>query len=383
MRKAVVILLSGGLFVSCVTTTKVYRNPNYKMNKRDTVYIERATNSFIYSDAQLENTGNVVTAIPDKRVAVQYPFDSILYKELSALRYKPTIVDKGGAKPKKGLVISYRDYWVNEADPAFFRFWLKGESLKDSSVSMVYEGAPVPSSDGKPSPDREIRRSILELITPGMEQEPDENDFYLMEDETMLPKSKFYASVNFGMAKLFGNSYNNLLPDEKTYKEGLNRGTAIMGDLAYFYAPYYGAGVSLSIFNSAKSRLKSSDENKNSLESSKVHIFLFGPSLYARNLMFKGRMSSILSVSGGYLKYSEDQTFYATDYTTKVTSSGVGAKLGLSLEYLAHKNVGVGLSGGLVLGRLEVKNKLAPLDQQVQKLWLNHFTLGVGVRFYY
>ena len=67
----------------------------------------------------------------------------------------------------------------------------------------------------------------------------------------------------------------------------------------------------------------------------------------------------------------------------KLTSSGVGAKLGISLEYKVIKNVGVGLNGGLNLGRLEVTDKLAPTDEQIQKLWMNHFTLGAGVRFYY
>ena len=385
MRKVVVYLIVGFTVTSCVTTTKVYRNPNYKMSKKDTVYIEKSANSYIYSDAQLQNEGNIVTAVPDKQVASLYRVDSSLYNELKALRYKPVIVEKGWRNPKKGLVISYKDYWVNEKDPAFFRFWLKGMSLKDSSVSMVYEGAPIPSTDVKPSPEREIKRSILELITPGIEQEPDENDFYIKEDETLLPKSKYYASVNFGMGKTFGNSYNNLLPSEKDYKESLRKGTAIMGDVAYFYTPYYGVGASVSSFTSAKKSATITNDDQNSTPlyslSNQVHILYIGPSFYARNLMFKGRVSSILSISGGYLKYVEDRVI--DNMPNKLTSSGVGAKLGISLEYKIIKNLGVGLCGGLNMGRLEVTDKLAPTDEQTQKLWMNHFTLGAGVRFYY
>ena len=385
MRKVVVYLIVGFTVTSCVTTTKVYRNPNYKMSKKDTVYIEKSANSYIYSDAQLQNEGNIVTAVPDKQVASLYRVDSSLYNELKALRYKPVIVEKGWRNPKKGLVISYKDYWVNEKDPAFFRFWLKGMSLKDSSVSMVYEGAPIPSTDVKPSPEREIKRSILELITPGIEQEPDENDFYIKEDETLLPKSKYYASVNFGMGKTFGNSYNNILPSEKDYKESLRKGTIVSGDLAYFYTPYYGVGASVSSFTSAKksATITNDDQNSTPLYSllNQVHILYIGPSFYARNLMFKGRVSSILSISGGYLKYVEDRVI--DNMPNKLTSSGVGAKLGISLEYKVIKNVGVGLNGGLNLGRLEVTDKLAPTDEQTQKLWMNHFTLGAGVRFYY
>lgn len=385
MRKVVVYLIVGFTVTSCVTTTKVYRNPNYKMSKKDTVYIEKSANSYIYSDAQLQNEGNIVTAVPDKQVASLYRVDSSLYNELKALRYKPVIVEKGWRNPKKGLVISYKDYWVNEKDPAFFRFWLKGMSLKDSSVSMVYEGAPIPSTDVKPSPEKEIKRSILELITPGIEQEPDENDFYIKEDETLLPKSKYYASVNFGMGKTFGNSYNNILPSEKDYKESLRKGTIVSGDLAYFYTPYYGVGASVSSFTSAKksATITNDDQNSTPLYSllNQVHILYIGPSFYARNLMFKGRVSSILSISGGYLKYVEDRVI--DNMPNKLTSSGVGAKLGISLEYKVIKNVGVGLNGGLNLGRLEVTDKLAPTDEQTQKLWMNHFTLGAGVRFYY
>lgn len=391
MRKAVVILLMGGIAVSCVTTTKVYRNPNYKMSRKDTVYIEKSTNSYIYSDAQLQNEGNIVTAVPDKRVAPLYRVDSSLYKELKALRYRPMIVEKGWPNPKKGLVISYKDYWVNDADPAFFRFWLKGMSLKDSSVSMVYEGAPIPSSNAKPSPEKEIKRSILELITPGIEQEPDENDFYIKEEDEMLPKSKFYAAVSYGMATSFGNSYSNVLPSEKDYRESLTKGTAIMGDLAYFFTPYYGVGASVSSFASAKKSAAITSENPDIASrylSDQIHILYAGPTIYARNLMFKGRVSSILSISGGYLKYVDDQMAYTsstfeTGVSNNISASGLGAKLGLSLELLATKNVGIGLNGGLVLGRLEVTDKLAPTDEQTQKLWMNHFTLGVGVRFYY
>ena len=385
MRKVVVYLIVGFTVTSCVTTTKVYRNPNYKMSKKDTVYIEKSANSYIYSDAQLQNEGNIVTAVPDKQVASQYRVDSSLYNELKALRYKPVIVEKGWRNPKKGLVISYKDYWVNEKDPAFFRFWLKGMSLKDSSVSMVYEGAPIPSTDVKPSPEKEIKRSILELITPGIEQEPDENDFYIKEDETLLPKSKYYASVNFGMGKTFGNSYNNILPSEKDYKESLRKGTIVSGDLGYFFAPYYGVGLSVSSFTSAKKSATITNDDQNSTPlyslSNQVHILYIGPSFYARNLMFKGRVSSILSISGGYLKYVEDRVI--DNMPNKLTSSGVGAKLGISLEYKIIKNLGVGLSGGLNMGRLEVTDKMAPTDEQTQKLWMNHFTLGVGVRFYY
>ena len=385
MRKVVVYLIVGFTVTSCVTTTKVYRNPNYKMSKKDTVYIEKSANSYIYSDAQLQNEGNIVTAVPDKQVASQYRVDSSLYNELKALRYKPVIVEKGWRNPKKGLVISYKDYWVNEKDPAFFRFWLKGMSLKDSSVSMVYEGAPIPSTDVKPSPEKEIKRSILELITPGIEQEPDENDFYIKEDETLLPKSKYYASVNFGMGKTFGNSYNNILPSEKDYKESLRKGTIVSGDLGYFFAPYYGVGLSVSSFTSAKKSATITNDDQNSTPlyslSNQVHILYIGPSFYARNLMFKGRVSSILSISGGYLKYVEDRVI--DNMPNKLTSSGVGAKLGISLEYKIIKNLGVGLCGGLNMGRLEVTDKLAPTDEQTQKLWMNHFTLGVGVRFYY
>ena len=391
MRKAAGFLIMGFVVTSCVTTTKVYRNPNYKMNKRDTVYIEKSTNSYIYSDAQLQNEGNIVTAVPDKRVASLYQVDSSLYKELKTLRYKPMIVEKGWPNPKKGLVISYRDYWVNESDPAFFRFWLKGMSLKDSSVSMVYEGAPIPSSDVKPSPEKEIRRSILELITPGIEQEPDENDFYITEDETMLPKSKYYAAVNYGMAKTFGNSYNNILPSEKDYRNSLTKGTAISGDLAYFFTPYYGVGASVSSFTSPKKSATITSDDPNTAPrylSDQIHILYVGPAFYARNLMFKGRFSSILSVSGGYLKYTDDQKAFTSDtfetgVSNNISASGLGAKLGLSLEYKVHQYVGVGLNGGLALGRLEVTDKMAPSDEQTQKLWMNHFTLGVGVRFYY
>lgn len=385
MRKVVVYLIVGFTVTSCVTTTKVYRNPNYKMSKKDTVYIEKSANSYIYSDAQLQNEGNIVTAVPDKQVASLYRVDSSLYNELKALRYKPVIVEKGWRNPKKGLVISYKDYWVNEKDPAFFRFWLKGMSLKDSSVSMVYEGAPIPSTDVKPSPEKEIKRSILELITPGIEQEPDENDFYIKEDETLLPKSKYYASVNFGMGKTFGNSYNNILPSEKDYKESLRKGTIVSGDLGYFFAPYYGVGLSVSSFTSAKKSATITNDDQNSTPlyslSNQVHILYIGPSFYARNLMFKGRVSSILSISGGYLKYVEDRVI--DNMPNKLTSSGVGAKLGISLEYKIIKNLGVGLCGGLNMGRLEVTDKMAPTDEQTQKLWMNHFTLGAGVRFYY
>ncbi len=385
MRKVVVYLIVGFTVTSCVTTTKVYRNPNYKMSKKDTVYIEKSANSYIYSDAQLQNEGNIVTAVPDKQVASLYRVDSSLYNELKALRYKPVIVEKGWRNPKKGLVISYKDYWVNEKDPAFFRFWLKGMSLKDSSVSMVYEGAPIPSTDVKPSPEKEIKRSILELITPGIEQEPDETDFYIKEDATLLPKSTYYASVNFGMGKTFGNSYNNILPSEKDYKESLRKGTIISGDLGYFFAPYYGVGLSVSSFTSAKKSATLTNDDQNSTPlyslSNQVHILYIGPSFYARNLMFKGRVSSILSISGGYLKYVEDRVI--DNMPNKLTSSGVGAKLGISLEYKIIKNLGVGLCGGLNLGRLEVTDKLAPTDEQTQKLGMNHFTLGAGVRFYY
>ena len=391
MRKVVVYLIVGFTVTSCVTTTKVYRNPNYKMSKKDTVYIEKSANSYIYSDAQLQNEGNIVTAVPDKQVASLYRVDSSLYNELKALRYKPVIVEKGWRNPKKGLVISYKDYWVNEKDPAFFRFWLKGMSLKDSSVSMVYEGAPIPSTDVKPSPEKEIKRSILELITPGIEQEPDENDFYIKEDETLLPKSKYYASVNFGMGKTFGNSYNNILPSEKDYKESLRKGTAIMGDVAYFYTPYYGVGLSVSSFTSAKKSATLTSDNP-SIDprylSDQIHILYVGPAFYARNLMFKGRVSSILSISGGYLKYTDDQKEFTsgtfeTGVSNNISASGLGAKLGLSLEYKVLQYVGVGLNGGLALGRLEVTNERALKDEQTQKLWMNHFTLGAGVRFYY
>ncbi|WP_320052558.1 hypothetical protein [uncultured Acetobacteroides sp.] len=391
MRKVVVILLVGGMAVSCVTTTKVYRNPNYKMSKKDTVYIEKSRSSYIYSDAQLQNEGSIVTAVPDKQVASLYRVDSSLYKELKALRYRPMIVEKGWSNPKKGLVISYKDYWVNEKDPAFFRFWLKGMSLKDSAVTMVYEGAPIPSTDTKPSPEKEIKRSILELITPGMEQEPDENDFYLTEDETMLPKSKYYAAVSYGTAKMFGNSYNNVLPSEKDYKESLTKGTALSGELGYFFTPFYGAGVSVSSFTSAKKSATITSEDPNTAPrhlSDQIHILYVGPAFYARNLMFKGRFSSILSVSGGYLKYTDDQKVFTSDtfetgVSNSISASGLGAKLGLSLEYKVHQYVGVGLNGGLALGRLEVTDKMAPSDEQTQKLWMNHFTLGFGVRFYY
>lgn len=391
MRKAVVILLMGGMAVSCVTTTRVYRNPNYKMNKRDTVYIEKSTDSYIYSDAQLQNEGNIVTAAPDKRVATLYRVDSSLYKELKALRYRPMIVEKGWPNPKKGLVISYKDYWVNEKDPAFFRFWLKGMSLKDSSVSMVYEGAPIPASDVKPSPEKEIKRSILELITPGIEQEPDENDFYIKEDDELLPKSKYYAAVGYGTAKTFGNSYNNILPSEKDYRESLRKGTVIMGDLGYFFTPYYGIGVSVSNFTSKEKSVTITSDNPG-IEprylKDQIHILYVGPAFYARNLMFKGRLSTILSVSGGYLKYTDDQMAFTsetfeTGVSNNIAASGLGAKLGLSLEYKVLQYVGVGLNGGLNLGRLEVTDKMAPVDEQTQKLWMNHFTLGVGVRFYY
>lgn len=391
MRKVVGIIVLGIMAVSCVTSTKVYRNPNYKMSKRDTVYIEKSTNSLIYSDAQLENVGNIVTAVPDRQVATLYRIDSSLYKELKALKYRPQLVDKGWANPKKGLVISYKDYWVNESDPAFFRFWLKGMSLKDSLVSMVYEGAPIQSADTKPSPEREIRRSILELITPGMEQEPDENDFFLKEDELLMPKSKYYLAVNFGMAQGFGDSYNNMLPSEKNYRESLTKGTAISGDLGYFVMPSYGVGVSMYSFSSPKksATIGEDDPNMNPrFLSDQVSILYVGPAFYARNLMFKGRFSSIVSISGGYLKYNDDQTVFKTNafdvgVDNKLSAGGLGGKIGLSLEFIATKNFGIGVTGGLVLGRLSVTDEMASnQDEKTQKLWMNQVTLGLGIRLY-
>jgi hypothetical protein len=378
-------LLMGMGVTSCVTTTKVYRSPMYKMSRLDTVYITKSTNSYIYSDAQLLNEGSIISVVPDKKVAVRYPVDSMLYKELKALRYRPTIVGQSWKGPKKGLVITYKDFWVNEGDPAFFRFWLKGMSLKDSSVSMVYEGAPIPTSDVKPLPEKEIKRSILELITPGMEQEPDENDYYVKNDEVLLPKSKLYAAANFGTGKLFGNTYNNIIPQEKTYRESLNKGTALSGDLAYFFAPYYGFGVSVSSFTSSK---KTAAIASDLYLSDQLHILYVGPTLYARTLMLKGRCISNLSASAGYLKYTDDQKRFMSDtfengVSNKITQSGFGAKLGLSIEYKASKYIGFGLCGGLLMGRMEVTDKLAPSDEQTQNLWMNHFTLGAGVRFYY
>lgn len=391
MRKVVGIVVLGIMAVSCVTSTKVYRNPNYKMSKRDTVYIEKSITSLIYSDAQLENVGNIVTAVPDREVATVARLDSLLYKELLALKYKPLLVSKGWAYPKKGLVISYRDYWVNESDPALFRFWLKGMSLKDSLVSMVYQGAPIPSVDTKPSLEREVKRSILELITPGMEQEPDENDFFLMEDELVMPKSKCYLAANFGMAKGFGNSYNNMLASETDYRKSLTKGTVISGDLAYFVMPSYGVGVSVYNFSSAKKSATVGEDNPNMnprFLSDQVNILYVGPAFYARNLMFKGRYSTIMSISGGYLKYTDDQTVFKTNafdvgVGNQLSAGGLGGKIGLSVEFIATKNFGVGVNAGLLLGRLSVTDEMATnQDEKTQKLWMNQVTLGLGIRLY-
>lgn len=391
MRKVVGIVLGGLLLSSCVTTTKVYRDPNYKMNRRDSVFVERTPHSFIYSDAQLISEGNIVKAEPDKKVDPLYGIDSLLVNELKQLKYKAVIVDKGWANPKKGLVISYKDYWVNEADPAFFRFWLKGMSLRDSSISMVYEGAPIPSSDKKPSPVQEVKTAVLELLTPGIEQEPDDNDYFVKGQDMLLPKSKFYLSLCYGVGQRFGNSYNNVLDVEKKHKESLNKGAALSADLAYFIWPSYGVGITYSSFTSDRKNatIVSADPTSTARYlSDKVSILYYGPAFFARNLMLKGRLSSVVSFSGGMIKYEDSQIAYTNDkfesgVANTISGSGVGAKLGLSLEFLATKNVGVGLNGGLALGRTTVKDNLAPLDEQTQKIWLNHFTVGVGLRFYY
>ena len=390
MRKGFYVLLVGVLAVSCVSTTKVYRAPFYKMNKRDVVYIEKADSSFIYSDAQLEKYGDAYKFTPDKKVESFYRIDSLLYKELKSLRYKPQIIAKGIQKEAKGIIITYKDYWINESDPSFYRFWLKGMSLKDSSVSMIYEGAAIQST-GRNTPVKEVRQSILELITPGIEQEPDETDYYVSADDDIFPKSNFYLAANYGTGKCFGNSLSNVDPSEVAHRDALKKGTIYNGDLAYFFKPFYGAGVTFSSFASSTEKGTIVDQinpSKNRYLSDQIAISYVGPAFYVRNLFFKGRMSAVFSASAGYLSYKDTQKEYtkpdfsdATPLNNNMSANGAGGKLGVSLEYIITPNVGVGLSAGLGLGRLSVTDPRAT-DNPTQKLWMNHFSIGLGLRLY-
>lgn len=388
MRKLLILLLAGAAGTSCVTTTKIYRDPNYKMNKRETVYIEKADRSYIYSDAQLEQFGDILKAAPDKKVAEIYRIDSLLYKQLKALNFKPELVEKGWRNDAKGLLISYKDYWINESDPSFYRFWLKGMSLKDSTRSLIYEGAPVQSTT-KVTPEKEVKQSILELLTAGIEQEPDETDYYITHDDEQFPKSKFYLSANFGIGRSFGNSYSDILPSEKKHKDALKSGYSVNADAAYFFMPYYGVGVSFSSFMSAEKQGTVNTESGFSPKylSDQVGMLYVGPAFYLRNLAFKGRFSTVLSISGGYLRYTDDQKVYTDkDFSqsadNKMTVGGFGGKVGLSLEYLLTPSVGLGLSSGLIFGRQTVTNELASVEQKTQKLWMNHVTIGLGIRLY-
>lgn len=382
-------MLVGAIGTSCVPTTKVYRSPFYKMNKREPVYIEKSDSSYIYSDAMLERTGDVVKAVPDKKVAAVSRIDSALYLQLKSLKYKPELVSKGWRNDKKGLVITYKDYWINESSPSFLRLWLKGLSLKDSTNIMVYEGAPIQSVT-KVTPDREVKQSILELLTPGIEQEPDETDFYIQNDDQLIPKSKFYFAFNYSYAKWFGNSLTNVDPSESAHRDDLKSGNAFSGDLAYFFLPYYGAGITASSFSSKniKGIIRDQQAGTSRNLSDQVNILYVGPTFYVRNLFLKGRMSTIFSISGGYISYKDNQKEYTnSDFSdsnplkNNMSSSGLGGKLGVSLEYLITPYLGVGASTGLTLGRLKVTDARAT-DQQNQNLWMNNFTIGVGIRLY-
>lgn len=388
MRKVLYVLLVGALGVSCVSTTKVYRAPFYKMNKRDVVYIEKADSSFIYSDAQLEKRGDVYKLPPDKKVGEIYRIDSLLYKELKSLRYKPQIVSKGAAKESKGLLITYKDYWINEADPSFYRFWLKGISQKDSTNFMIYEGGTIQSVE-KVTPVKEVRQSILELITPGLEQEPDETDYYVSNDDEIFPKSKYYLAINYGIGKRFGNTNDGLSESEISHRKSLEKGTNFNGDLAYYFMPYYGAGITISYFGSktVNDEIRVGAYNPRYL-SDHIGIWYAGPALFIRNIFLKGRMSAVLSASAGYLSYKNTQKEYSSaafadekPLSNNMTSKGAGAKLGISLEYIITPNIGVGVSAGLGLGRLTVTDSRAT-DTPSQKIWMNHVTVGLGVRLY-
>lgn len=384
MRKLLGLLGIVAVATSCVVMPKVYRSPFYIMNKREPVYVEKSDTSLIYSDAQLETTGNILTALPDKKIKKVYAIDSFIFDQLKKLKYKPEFVNRGWRDAERGLVLTYKDYWINEQEPSFYRFWLKGISLKDTTNVIVYEGAPLQTTSSKIDPKKEVSIAIGELTIPGEERFVDESDVYTVDEEVLLPRAKYYGAISIGVAKRFGTSYSNLNPSEESHRKKLNDGMFVSGDLAYFFMPNFGAGLTVSSFKSKTIKDSINYEFKVNTKylSDQVNILYAGPSLYARNLFFKGRLSTLVSVSGGYLGYKNNQIFTDKSFANTMKANGFGGKVGIGIDYLFHKNAGIGLNAGLLLGSLSVKNEMESADSNVEKLSMNQLNVGIGLRIF-
>lgn len=171
------------------------------------------------------------------------------------------------------------------------------------------------------------------------------------EDDYRAPKAiysypKFRVNVNGGLGYLSAKLSSSIPPYLYDYYNELRKGFTFNAAADYFFLPFFGAGISYSIFRTKNSLSNISAQNTvtgkivtGKLEDN-ITVNYVGPRLIFC-LMSKGKNAAFLPYfSMGYVSYQNKGIFFEK-YTTTANTSG--RKAGLDLNYRIDNNFFIGL----------------------------------------
>lgn len=192
-----------------------------------------------------------------------------------------------------------------------------------------------------------------------------------------------------------GYSYNqikiedNKPPAQQDYVRGLNHGFHIGGDFNYYFAEQFGFGCKY-IFTHTASKVNAAYFYDSGVWyyvdnlSQSISINYIGPSFIVRLLNNSGKLGLFMSISMGYMGYSNRNIF--NSISSNINSSTVAAVSDIGYDFALSENISFGIQVSSINGTLtSYKQSFGSYSEEHElnsdnKVKLNRFDISLGIR---